>query len=160
MSKTWRRAILRWGRRKIKVTKFWRVNPLELLELPITLLLMVKALIWNIHGIGNPPSRDRVMNLCRIHNICVLVVLEPLISESKVDNMRFKLGFDCSFSNCTNKIWIFWKHWVKLDIIKDLPQIVHTNITYLQFSCVGSFVYASCSRMHRRILWNEIMSFA
>ncbi|PKU61074.1 hypothetical protein MA16_Dca020447 [Dendrobium catenatum] len=121
---------------------------------------MIKALIWNIRGVGASPSQDRVKNLCRINDIQLLVLLEPFVSVTKLDSVRRILGFDHAFANCSNKIWIFWKQFITFDILIDLPQVIHANVTINHISSFVSFVYASCTRMGRKILWDQLSSFA
>jgi len=120
---------------------------------------MFNTIIWNVRGIGCPSSKLRVKNLCRIHNISVLVLLEPLISMDKLVNTAKVWGFKHAFANVANKIWVFWKDFVRIDIIGDYHQVLHCNIEYFNFQCVASFVYAATSRSSRRNLWDQIANF-
>ncbi|KAI0519722.1 hypothetical protein KFK09_007181 [Dendrobium nobile] len=101
----------------------------------------------------------RVKNLCRIHNISVLVLLEPLISMDKLFNTAKILGFKHAFANVSNKIWIFWKDFVRIDFIGDFTQALHCNIESSNFKCVASFVYAATSCSSRKILWDKFVNF-
>ncbi|PKU87932.1 hypothetical protein MA16_Dca007874 [Dendrobium catenatum] len=121
---------------------------------------MIKALIWNIRGVGASLSKDRVKNLCRINNIQILVLLEPFVSASKLISVCKMLGFDFAIANCNNKIWIFWKQCITLDVIIDHPQVIHVNININDISSFASFVYASCTRMGRKTLWGQLSSVA
>ncbi|KAI0530973.1 hypothetical protein KFK09_000522 [Dendrobium nobile] len=111
-------------KRKARILRVFLVLPLESLDLP-PIPLMVKALLWNIRGVGGSLSKDRVKNLCRIHDIQMLVLIEPLIAASKIDSVKHYLGFDFFFGNCNNKIWLFLESFVSLNVIVDLPQVVH-----------------------------------
>ncbi|PKU71400.1 threonine dehydratase [Dendrobium catenatum] len=83
---------------------------------------MVKSLIWNVRGIGGKDSKTIVKNICRIHNIQILVLLEPMIAISKIDNTASKLGYINKFAIYSNKIWIFWKNAVTVDSREDFIQ--------------------------------------
>ncbi|PKU72525.1 hypothetical protein MA16_Dca008580 [Dendrobium catenatum] len=121
---------------------------------------MIKALIWNIRGVGASPSKDREKNLCRINDNQLLILLEPFVSACKLDSVGRVMGFDYAFGNCTNKILIFWKHFITFDILIDMPHVIHASVTINHISCFASFVYASCTRMGRKILWDQLYSFA
>ncbi|KAL0906850.1 hypothetical protein M5K25_025378 [Dendrobium thyrsiflorum] len=120
----------------------------------------MEALLWNVRGIGGRDSKIRVKNLCRIHNIHLLIIIEPLISSNKLDSTAFSLGFPMRFTNCTNKIWIFWRNSVNVSIISDQPQVVHTQINMFNFNCFASFVYAACDKNSRVPLWEDLINFA
>ncbi|KAI0524423.1 hypothetical protein KFK09_003792 [Dendrobium nobile] len=49
---------------------------------------------------------------------------------------------------------------MKIDIIQDGPQSVHTLIEYQNLICYGSFVYAVCTRQGRLPLWDNLKIFA
>ncbi|KAI0498287.1 hypothetical protein KFK09_021528 [Dendrobium nobile] len=79
--------------------------------------------------------------------------MDKLVNTAKV------LGFKHAFANVANKIWVFWKDFVRIDIIGDYHQVLHCNIEYFNFQCVASFVYAATSRSSRRNLWDQIANF-
>ncbi|KAI0493539.1 hypothetical protein KFK09_023657 [Dendrobium nobile] len=120
---------------------------------------MINTIIWNVRGIGCPSSRLRTKNHCHIHNISVLVLLEPLISMEKLFSTANFLGFHQAFANVSNKIWVFWKDFVMIDVIGNFSQVLHCNIESLNFQCVASFVYAASSRFGRKVLWEQIENF-
>ncbi|KAL0923122.1 hypothetical protein M5K25_007168 [Dendrobium thyrsiflorum] len=105
------------------------LGPPELKLLP--LVVMIKALIWNIRGIGGAASKARVRNLCRIHDIQILVLMEPMISTDNLDMTAARLGFTMSFANCSNKIWIMWNSNITLNIIADFHQVVHVGQNFI-----------------------------
>ncbi|KAL0907216.1 hypothetical protein M5K25_025770 [Dendrobium thyrsiflorum] len=114
------------SRKKGKILKILYPPRLELPELKLhPLVVMIKALIWNVRGIGGVASKARVRNLCRIHDIQILVLMEPMISIDNLDRTATRLGFTMSFANCSNKIWIMWNSNITLNIIADFQQVVH-----------------------------------
>ncbi|KAL0928380.1 hypothetical protein M5K25_000257 [Dendrobium thyrsiflorum] len=114
---------------------------------------MFSAIIWNVRGIGCTSTRLRVKNLCRIHNIPLLVLLEPLIANDKLLSTAKFLGFKHSVSN------VFWKDYVRVDIIGDFTQVMHYNIELFNYQCCASFVYTATSRHTRQILWEQLSHF-
>ncbi|PKU62019.1 hypothetical protein MA16_Dca012128 [Dendrobium catenatum] len=95
-------------------------------------MIMIKAIMWNVRGIGGKESKNRVKNLCRIHNIKLLVLSEPMINADKIVETARILGFSMFFANCSNKLWIFWHNTISLDIIVDHHQVVHCHINVLR----------------------------
>ncbi|KAL0912360.1 hypothetical protein M5K25_018326 [Dendrobium thyrsiflorum] len=120
---------------------------------------MFNFIIWNIRGIGCPTSKMRLKNLCRIYNVSFLVILEPLISNTKLDGTARWLGFKHAIANVANKIWVFWKDPLRIDVIGDFTQVMHCSIDSSNIHFAASFVYASSSRYHRKMLWEQISHF-
>ncbi|KAL0925310.1 hypothetical protein M5K25_003631 [Dendrobium thyrsiflorum] len=118
-----------------------------------------KFLIWNIRGIGCPSSRIRVKNLCRIHNISLLVILEPFISVTKLGTTSSTLGFKHSYANITNKIWVMWKDSLAIDIVGDFNQVLHCHLKISNLSLYASFIYASSFYLVRKHLWKSLTDF-
>ncbi|PKU68715.1 threonine dehydratase [Dendrobium catenatum] len=90
---------------------------------------MIKALIWNVRGIGGKESIARVKNLSRMHNIKLIVLIEPLIASGKISSTASKLGFSNYVANCSNKIWIMWNNNIIARILSDFPQSDFNTIT-------------------------------
>ncbi|XP_020675110.2 uncharacterized protein LOC110094257 [Dendrobium catenatum] len=111
-------------------------------------------------GIGGSDSKNRVRNLCRVHNISFLVLLEPFISFDKLTSTAASLGFSGSFSNCSNKIWIMWKNHFNVAVISDFQQVVNVQISFNQFNFYTSSVYASSTINGRIPLWECLTDFA
>ncbi|XP_020694935.2 uncharacterized protein LOC110108584 [Dendrobium catenatum] len=59
-------------------------------------------------GIGCPSSKLRVKNLCRIHNIAILILLEPLISMDKLPRTARRVLWEqlLQFNNVCNLPWL------------------------------------------------------
>ncbi|KAL0915584.1 hypothetical protein M5K25_016012 [Dendrobium thyrsiflorum] len=64
-------------------------------------------LIWNVRGVAKLDTWSRIRNLCRIHNITLLVLLEPMVHHSKISVCKRQLGFDNAFSSYSGKNWTF-----------------------------------------------------
>ncbi|KAL0912822.1 hypothetical protein M5K25_016231 [Dendrobium thyrsiflorum] len=151
---------LRLGKGKVRTSNLLYPLHLGLRELKLCLkVLMVKALVWNVRGIGGVNSKTRVCNLCRIHNIQLLVLMEPFISINKLVATASSLGFTYSYANCSNKIWIMWNSCINVHIISDFPQVINTHIFCFNIQCYFSFVYAACSRLVWLSLWEQLVDF-
>ncbi|KAI0494122.1 hypothetical protein KFK09_024253 [Dendrobium nobile] len=141
--------------------KFYTLLPRETLELKLlTRIVMIKSLLWNVRGIGCKDSKIRVKNLCRIHNIHVLVLFEPFVAIDKLAETASFLGFHMHFGNCSNKIWILWHKNIELNIVADFPQVVHCHVNVFNMNCFSSFVYAASTRTNRLVLWEQLCNFS
>ncbi|KAK6144270.1 hypothetical protein DH2020_021090 [Rehmannia glutinosa] len=60
--------------------------------------------------------------------------------------------------NCSNKIWIFWNSDLSISTLSDLDQVLHISISsgLLPTFLHGSFIYAKCTRVERRVLWDNL----
>ncbi|KAI0504038.1 hypothetical protein KFK09_014985 [Dendrobium nobile] len=156
-----RNGIKRLVRKRVRMVKTQLRLLLDLPELKLRQkMVMIKALMWNVRGIGGKDSKNRVKNLCRIHNIKLLILSEPMINADKiVETARF-LGYNSSFANCSNKLWLFWHNTITIDIIADHHQVVHCHINVFNTNCFASFVYAASTRLSRLNLWEQLCSFS
>lgn len=93
----------------------------------------------------------------------MLIIIEPRISGSKVDNVIAKMGFDNSYrveaKGFYGGIWLLWKeNKVKLDIISTLSQLIHSSIDLQNGK--GRFlltcVYGSPIPFVRQGLWPQL----
>ncbi|XP_012850055.1 PREDICTED: uncharacterized protein LOC105969825 [Erythranthe guttata] len=68
-----------------------------------------------------------------------------------------RLGFVAGLSNCAGKIWIFWDHNFRVELLRDEVQLLHVRCISGLFGApfVFTAVYARCSRSERRVLWNS-----
>ncbi|KAL0922716.1 hypothetical protein M5K25_006726 [Dendrobium thyrsiflorum] len=114
------------------------------------------------HEDGELPQEVRQAGLrilCWIHNISFLVLLEPFINSiNLVGTARF-LGFKHAVANTSNKIWVFGKDPIVMDVIGYFTQVLHCNIKFLNLNYCASFVYAASSRSGRKFLWEQLTDF-
>mgnify|MGYP001010734247 FL=1 len=80
----------------------------------------MKILSWNCRGIGDPAT---VRELCDLVEICsptILCLVETQLQKSRVEGLRFSLGFDFSFgvgsTGRSSAICIFWKTYIDVAI--------------------------------------------
>ncbi|XP_020573714.1 uncharacterized protein LOC110020084 [Phalaenopsis equestris] len=119
-------------------------------------LFMFNILILNIREIADPQSLGRHKLLSRIHKVDMLAILEPLVA-SPDDRILGKFKNFNFFANCSNKIWLFWRKHVTVDIITDDRQFVHTNFNMDMFSGFLNFAYVGTSNVARADLWHKLV---
>lgn len=91
--------------------------------LVILLIHYLEALLWIEHP-------KQLKQLCRIHKIPFLALLEPKVNMNKLENFKLKWVLEGSRSNNNGKIWILWR-----------------------FNLV---VYDKCNIYERNSLWDSI----
>lgn len=71
--------------------------------------MICKTIIWNARGVGNKPTIRRIKKMIKEHNIKILVILEPMLSQSRLASTSFNIGLPNSVSNADKhgKVWIF-----------------------------------------------------
>lgn len=118
-------------------------------------------MVWNARGVGSPPTQTHLHFLCRQHRIQVLVILEPMVVLDASFFCR-RLGFASVLSNQSNKIWIFSSLDFLMVPIQDTDQLLHVRISSGLFPRPFELtaVYAKCTRMERRELWDSFKSLA
>ncbi|KAL0368125.1 UNVERIFIED_CONTAM: hypothetical protein Scaly_1031400 [Sesamum calycinum] len=118
---------------------------------------MIKTLLWNTRGIGEPHKQKHVHWLCQNHKPKVLVIIEPKVYLDESFFCR-RFGFNKVVSNSTSKIWCFMDYLMNCDILSSHEQFLHprfsTDLLPHDFLC--TWVYAKHTRAKRRELWNEI----
>ncbi|KAM7491146.1 hypothetical protein LguiA_034067 [Lonicera macranthoides] len=119
---------------------------------------MISFLIWNLRGISNTPTISRLHKLVKIHKVCLVVFLEPMVEAMQVENFKLKLGFDKALSNVNSKVWVMWKDNIKVSVVRDFEQCL--AVKYKHSELEGDFIftatYAKCSRVERRVLWRNL----
>jgi exonuclease III len=53
---------------------------------------------WNCRGLGSPSAVSNLKYLVRHHNIAILFLSETLVYKNKIEELRYVLGFNFSFS--------------------------------------------------------------
>lgn len=87
---------------------------------PPNLISMISLLSWNIRGVGNAASLRHLKKLSKIHNISLLVLLEPMFHSSMISSTTQKMGFD-SYFVANDKIWILWRYGIVLKPLTTSP---------------------------------------
>src|SRR4051812_44169286 len=106
---------------------------------------MMKALVWNIRGIGNRPSVTRLKRLIKMHKVTLYAILEPKISKENLSYFQRKSNCKGAFSNEKSTIWVFWKEELSINLLNADDQFMQVEVaSNLAPSILITFVYASC----------------
>uniref|UniRef100_A0A3Q7JAY2 Reverse transcriptase zinc-binding domain-containing protein n=1 Tax=Solanum lycopersicum TaxID=4081 RepID=A0A3Q7JAY2_SOLLC len=71
------------------------------------------------------------------------------------------MGMNEAFYNCFNKIWLMWTNDINITILQDKEQHVHIKVDHNSCSSFDlSVVYAKCSEVLRRELWDDLITMA
>lgn len=118
----------------------------------------MNCLTWNIRGLRDPESQRRLHTYIRQKKIKLLAILEPMIElDSRSMSRRFE--FSNVISNKSGHIWVFSAEDVQVDCLTDHDQFLHIRCSanFLSSDLLYSFVYAKCSYLERRILWDALI---
>ncbi|CAH9114746.1 unnamed protein product, partial [Cuscuta epithymum] len=120
---------------------------------------MMNCIIWNVRGLVS--SCPRLRDLIRQWSISLLVVVEPIISSSNINDLALKLGLHSSFCCNENKIWIFWDK-SKLDVtdVTTDSQYSHMRLLIGTQRIWFTAIYGSHNYIVRRNLWNFLECWA
>lgn len=80
---------------------------------------MISCLIWNVRGISGVVIQRRLKRLKIMHNIKLMVILEPMVNVNKAEYVRRRLGFETVISNVSQKIWIFCSEEIGCEVLLD-----------------------------------------
>ncbi|XP_058111570.1 uncharacterized protein LOC131254886 [Magnolia sinica] len=121
---------------------------------------MSNILSWNVRGVGNAQTTHFLKRLTKKHNIVILLFQEPMIRDSRRTRVASRLDFSNHIADETggSRIWILGKDNVQMQIIRANNQSITITINSPIFPLPITIttVYASCSRDHRKHLWDEL----
>ncbi|XP_022883141.1 uncharacterized protein LOC111399888 [Olea europaea var. sylvestris] len=115
----------------------------------------MNAIIWNVRGVASVATHRRLKKLIQLHQVYLLVLLEPFVLRQNFAYTRRYLRFDMGAHNESNKIWFFWNSGTNVTVIVDHPQFLHIRVEdpRLARTIYLTPVYASCDATIRRDLW-------
>ncbi|XP_022853605.1 uncharacterized protein LOC111375047 [Olea europaea var. sylvestris] len=115
----------------------------------------MSAIIWNVRGVASVATRRRLKKLIQLHQVYLLVILEPFVLQQNFAYTQRYLCFDMGAQNESNKIWFFWNSGTSVTVIVDHPQFLHVRVEdpRLARPIYLTPVYASCDSTIRRDLW-------
>lgn len=123
---------------------------------------MINTLCWNIRGVRRKGTMSHISHLLINHNIDILVLLEPMVDYTNLEQIKNQLKFDhySHGGDINNKSWVLWKHYMSIDQIVWHPQHITCMALKDNNSIVCSFVYAKCRRRQRIELWDSLINIA
>ena len=121
----------------------------------------MKILSWNYRGIGDPATVRELRDLVELSSPTILCLVETQLQKSRVEGLRFSLGFDFSFavgsSGRSGGICFFWKNSVNVEI-KNYSEY-HVDAWVLETGreqwCLSCF-YGEATRSLRYKTWNTM----
>lgn len=115
---------------------------------------MIKAVIWNIRGVGDRDKLKYLKDLIRNHHINLLVLLETKAHSTAMPRFSFQLG------HVNKNIWIFWNSEFSISSAMVHEQFIQVTVAIpgITNSFAAYFVYASCKMQSRQSLWSGIFS--
>ncbi|XP_071909739.1 uncharacterized protein [Coffea arabica] len=89
------------------------------------------------------------------NKIPLVFFLEPMSEIKQLDVVRRGLKLDHGAAFLNGKIWCIWSRIFKLSFLEGEDQVVHARLSFQSGEVVNiSAVYAKCTRVGRRPLWN------
>ncbi|KAM3327342.1 hypothetical protein P3S67_002468 [Capsicum chacoense] len=121
---------------------------------------MISAIFWNIRTVRSEKAIHRLKQHTNINKVSFVAILDPSVDMSKIDGYRRFLGFQHCVANVNGKIWCFWNFLDHTEVVVDHEQHITLNMKEpnANTSVFITAVYAKCSTVERRYLWDSIES--
>ncbi|KAG6714358.1 hypothetical protein I3842_05G199000 [Carya illinoinensis] len=118
--------------------------------------MIENMLVWNVRGFGT--SKRRTRSSVRKFKVLVFAILEHFQSVDKLQRWACTLDMPCVFSNADmdGKIWLCWKQGIDMEAVGHNNQCISVLFTDQSGSILTSIVYAKCSYLERRALWDHL----
>ena len=115
-------------------------------------------LVWNIRGVGT--SRTRLKALVGRYKPKIVALLEPFQNLEGARKLARSLNFDMVISNEVEggKIWLLWDSMYKVQVDKLGMQYISVVVENGADKILIHVIYAKCSWVERRYLWQELNS--
>ncbi|GLT73561.1 hypothetical protein SLA2020_454110 [Shorea laevis] len=130
----------------------------------------MKIISWNCRGALKAGFRKSVMDLKRIHNPAMLLILETKIAGQNARDVADSLGFQKSCivnsDGLAGGLWLLWDDArLSVDILSTSNQAIHaviqvSNNPLFPFNWFFSGIYGRPQFEIRNILWQELTAMA
>lgn len=123
---------------------------------------MINILCWNIRGVRSRGTMSHLLYLLNNNRIDILVLLEPLVDCTNLEQITKDLKFDHSIhgGSINSKIWVMWREDILVNQIQWHEQHITCHVLKNDSQTMCSFIYAKCRRYQRMILWDDLISIA
>jgi len=120
---------------------------------------MITTLCWNARSINTQGSLERIQTLKKMHNLTMIVILEPFADSSQINSYRIQLNMDKAHSNPNAKIWLFWAGELDCNVLDTDEQHTTCELKHSDYpeKFIISYVYAKCEDQLRRPLWDKLL---
>lgn len=115
---------------------------------------MMNYFFWNIRGVFGDSKKGLIVTLIEKHCTKAMVLLEPMVANSKALSFAKSLGFDNVYTGDVNhsKIWCIWKGSLMVDIVDSQDQCIKLKLRGGNSEIYVTGVYAIYKRTERRRL--------
>lgn len=119
---------------------------------------MINFLCWNARGASDNATVRTLKSLLKSYQIPLFAVLEPMSKMKKLDSLKFKLHCDFCYNNISNKIWLFSRFDLSLNIIRVEYQLLSFFIDHLMLQGIVliTVVDAKFSKYEILVLWDSL----
>lgn len=125
----------------------------------------MNLLIWDCRGSLNPTFCSNVIDLVRIHNPAIFILMETKASGDRARKIADIVPFDRAiFANSiglSGGLWLLWdSSHVDIAELLSTEQEIHAMVTpiYANSSWLLSAVYASLRFAKRCLMWENLMA--
>ncbi|XP_031287891.1 uncharacterized protein LOC116146622 [Pistacia vera] len=103
-------------------------------------------------------SRNRLKSLVKKFGVSIVGILEPFAADDKMSRLAYLLGLPnhCSNAVVDGKIWIFWSDDCDWEVLSMTNQSISGIFLFGEENLFISFIYAKCSCIERRDLWQSL----
>lgn len=120
----------------------------------------MKAIFWNVRGIGNQDSRLALKKLVLMHHPDFLFISEPWIASCNASGflkqLNLKLFAENDKSSQLPNFWCLCKSIYDPSIVMKSSQQVSFSFSADGQNMFMSVVYAAIDYIQRRLLWKEL----
>lgn len=122
----------------------------------------MKIIFWNIRGLANPKSKQKLANLCIHYRQEMVEIAEPMTDFQNIPDSYWRLrnlSLVACTTNPTSKLWVLKANSESIDdAIATGDQHVSISATLDGIRCNYSFVYASTYYGTRPCLWDDLLT--
>mgnify|MGYP004716032537 CR=1 FL=1 len=116
----------------------------------------INMLVWNIRGVSHKDSQQYLRKLCVDNHVGLLVLIEPMTDAIQLPLICRMQHFSKVFSVLKGKMWVLWKDELVAQLHELGDQLVNIDISRGGYSFLLSEIYAKCTRVGRRELWEPM----
>ncbi|XP_060183464.1 uncharacterized protein LOC132613460 [Lycium barbarum] len=122
----------------------------------------MNAMIWNIRSVNTMEAFPRLTKMNLKYHFGFIGILEPFQDPDKMEDFRRRLNMHTAAANISGKIWIFVDEMFEMEIIHDHMQHIAIKIKAqgMQKALLITVVYAKCTQVERRFLWESLEDIA
>ncbi|KAG5605830.1 hypothetical protein H5410_027322 [Solanum commersonii] len=123
---------------------------------------MIETLCWNARSINSQGSLERLQTLKKMHNLSIIVILEPFSNNSHINTYKIQLNMEQAYCNNNGKIWLFWNSDMTCNILEAEDQQITCELKHVNCNANFhvTFICAKCKEHLRRPLWDKLIQYS